>query len=233
MPIPPSAPLLGAHPARSCRVLPQPVAQAACCRQGVNTPPTRCLLLSVAHHICLWVQKMVAESEAVKDAVAFTQKVLDARSKYMRIISEAFAGDRVFTQALNSSFEVRAPFAPHPVGWCTLDRWLASHLCHTSYAHGMGDRQGSVQTFLNAFNRSPEYISLYIDSKLKKGLAAASDSQADEALDKVLQIFRCATTLCFGVAAQAWASERRPPARPVPRRSIVSSGRRRSSRQKR
>ena len=48
-----------------------------------------------------------------------------------------------------------------------------------------------VQTFLNSFPRSPEYISLYIDGKLRKGFASLTDAQADDALDKVLQIFRC------------------------------------------
>jgi hypothetical protein len=62
----------------------------------------------------------------------------------------------------------------------------------------------ALQSFLNAFPRSPEYISLYIDSKLRKELSTASDSQADEALDKVLQIFRCApvdTSPAFGTHA--------------------------------
>lgn len=52
-----------------------------------------------------------------------------------------------------------------------------------------------MQSFLNSFPRSPEYISLYIDGKLRKGFASLSDTQADEALDKVLQIFRCAPLL--------------------------------------
>lgn len=48
-----------------------------------------------------------------------------------------------------------------------------------------------MQSFLNSCPRSPEYVSLYVDSKLRKGLGSGSDAQADETLDSVLQIFRC------------------------------------------
>jgi hypothetical protein len=54
------------------------------------------------------LQALVAESEAAKDASAFAQKVLDLRDKYTRIIAHAFASDRKFLNALNSSFEARA-----------------------------------------------------------------------------------------------------------------------------
>jgi cullin 3 len=53
-----------------------------------------------------------------------------------------------------------------------------------------------VQAFLNAFPRSAEYVSLYIDGQLRKGLTSASDQQADDLLDKVLQIFRCVAAAC-------------------------------------
>jgi hypothetical protein len=54
-----------------------------------------------------------------------------------------------------------------------------------------------VQAFLNSCPRSVEYVSLYIDNKLRKGLGTASDLQAEETLDQVLQIFRCArVTTC-------------------------------------
>ena len=51
----------------------------------------------------------MTESEQAKErnAEAFTQRVLDLRDKYTRIISEAFSSDRLFLQALNASFEVR------------------------------------------------------------------------------------------------------------------------------
>lgn len=55
-------------------------------------------------------QTMVAENEAAKErnAEGFTQAVLDLRDKYTTIINDAFASDRLFLQALNASFEVRA-----------------------------------------------------------------------------------------------------------------------------
>ena len=53
-----------------------------------------------------------------------------------------------------------------------------------------------LQVFLNTFTRSPEYISLFLDSKLRKCMGTISDDEADETLDKVLQLFRCGFFLC-------------------------------------
>ena len=58
------------------------------------------------------MQALVADSETGKDPVAFTQRVLDLRAKYMRVISEAFAGDRQFPQALHLAFEARPQVCP-------------------------------------------------------------------------------------------------------------------------
>lgn len=69
----------------------------------------------------LCVQALVTDSETGKDPVAFTQKVLDLRAKYMRVISEAFAGDRQFPQALHLAFEVRR--ATPSALRCALSLW--------------------------------------------------------------------------------------------------------------
>ena len=47
-----------------------------------------------------------------------------------------------------------------------------------------------VQSFVNAFPRSAEYISLYIDHKLRRSLSSATDALADSTLNEILQIFR-------------------------------------------
>lgn len=38
--------------------------------------------------------------------------------------------------------------------------------------------------------KSPEYISLFIDEKLKKGLKGVSEQEVDQILDKVMMLFR-------------------------------------------
>jgi cullin 3 len=53
------------------------------------------------------VQALVTNSEVRREPVTFTQTILDLRSKYMRIINEAFVADRQFLQALHQAFEVR------------------------------------------------------------------------------------------------------------------------------
>eukprot|EP00210_Caulerpa_lentillifera_P002107 g2022.t1 len=48
----------------------------------------------------------------------------------------------------------------------------------------------SFEQFINQNQRSPEFISLFIDDKLKKGHKEYTDKMFDEMLDKVMTIFR-------------------------------------------
>merc|ERR1712038_531847 len=44
--------------------------------------------------------------------------------------------------------------------------------------------------FLNLNQRSPEYLSLFIDDKLKKGVKGLSDAEVEQVLDKSMILFR-------------------------------------------
>ncbi|KAI9788156.1 MAG: Cullin-3 [Peltula sp. TS41687] len=44
--------------------------------------------------------------------------------------------------------------------------------------------------FVNAFPRNPEYISLFIDDNLKRGLKGKTETEADEVLDKAIVLLR-------------------------------------------
>ncbi|XP_072952958.1 cullin-3B-like [Typha angustifolia] len=48
----------------------------------------------------------------------------------------------------------------------------------------------SFEYFINLNNRSPEFISLYVDDKLRKGLKGASEEDVEIVLDKVMMLFR-------------------------------------------
>ncbi len=48
----------------------------------------------------------------------------------------------------------------------------------------------SFETFLNLNQRSPEFISLFVDDRLRKGLKGLSDGEIDVMLDKVMALFR-------------------------------------------
>ncbi|GAA0145750.1 ubiquitin-protein ligase [Lithospermum erythrorhizon] len=48
----------------------------------------------------------------------------------------------------------------------------------------------SFEFFINLNPRSPEYISLYVDDKLRKGLKGVSEEEIDTILDKVMMLFR-------------------------------------------
>ena len=50
--------------------------------------------------------------------------------------------------------------------------------------------QGDFEFFLNINNRSPEYLSLFIDDKLKKGVKGLSDAEVEQVLDKAMILFR-------------------------------------------
>jgi cullin 3 len=48
----------------------------------------------------------------------------------------------------------------------------------------------AFEFFINLNPKSPEYISLFIDEKLKKGLKGVSEEEVDSILDKVMMLFR-------------------------------------------
>eukprot|EP00878_Enallax_costatus_P014463 GHUV01015127.1.p1 GENE.GHUV01015127.1~~GHUV01015127.1.p1 ORF type:complete len:678 (+),score=256.68 GHUV01015127.1:760-2793(+) len=48
----------------------------------------------------------------------------------------------------------------------------------------------SFETFINQQQRSPEFISLFIDDRLRKGLKGASEGDVEVVLDKVMALFR-------------------------------------------
>jgi len=48
----------------------------------------------------------------------------------------------------------------------------------------------AFEYFINMNNRSPEFISLFIDEKLRKGLKGASEEEVEKTLDKVMMLFR-------------------------------------------
>ena len=49
---------------------------------------------------------------------------------------------------------------------------------------------GDFEFFLNLNQRSPEYLSLFIDDKLKKGVRGLSDAEVEQVLDKSMILFR-------------------------------------------
>jgi len=80
----------------------------------------------------------------------FMPELIQMRDKYMRLLEQAFANDKIFTKSLNQAFE----------------------------------------HFINLNPRSPEYISLFIDEKMCRGLSGASDEEVDQIVEKVMDIFR-------------------------------------------
>jgi cullin 3 len=48
----------------------------------------------------------------------------------------------------------------------------------------------AFEYFINLNNKSPEFISLFIDEKLKKGLKGMSEEEVDQVLNKVMMLFR-------------------------------------------
>ncbi|CAN6279989.1 unnamed protein product [Urochloa humidicola] len=48
----------------------------------------------------------------------------------------------------------------------------------------------SFEYFINLNNRSPEFISLFVDDKLRKGLKGATEEDVEVILDKVMMLFR-------------------------------------------
>lgn len=83
---------------------------------------------------------------ALANALRWVQDVLDLKDKFDRIWEEAFAGDKAIQTSINE----------------------VSHLIESS----AGADHKAFQSFINANQRAPEYLSLYIDEHLKKGSKA-------------------------------------------------------------
>ncbi|TCD68497.1 cullin-3 [Steccherinum ochraceum] len=56
-----------------------------------------------------------------------------------------------------------------------------------------GTLNEAFETFINQNEKSPEFISLFVDDNLKKGLKGKSDTEIDVVLDKTILIFRYIT----------------------------------------
>merc|ERR1719265_1968396 len=48
----------------------------------------------------------------------------------------------------------------------------------------------AFELFINMESRAPEYLSLFIDEKLKKGLKGKTEDEVEVMLDKVMILFR-------------------------------------------
>ncbi len=66
-----------------------------------------------------------------------------------------------------------------------------SHTPHSNPPTPRNALNQAFEHFINLNPRSPEYISLFIDDKLRKGLKGASDADVEAVLDKTMALFRC------------------------------------------
>ncbi|KAG8213020.1 Cullin family-domain-containing protein [Butyriboletus roseoflavus] len=102
-------------------------------------------------------------------ALKWVQDVLDLKDRFERLWKQAFASNREVESALNEVF-TRDVFTP--------------------YANI------TVQAFedlVNLNGKAPEFISLFIDENLKKGLKGKTDIEVDLILEKTITVFRYLT----------------------------------------
>jgi len=116
----------------------------------------RIILTKLAEHVLQKGKDIVQSSEMQGEPLQYVQNLIELKDQYDKLISEAFRGEKDFTNALYKAFE----------------------------------------TFINLNSRSPEYISLAMDSQLKGSksksgaLVAASEEHAELQLERALQMFR-------------------------------------------
>jgi hypothetical protein len=67
----------------------------------------------------------------------------------------------------------------------------------------------SFESFINQQQRSPEFISLFIDDRLRKGLKGASEGDVEVMLDKVMALFRWGLQPAGGEGRRGMAARRR------------------------
>jgi len=93
-----------------------------------------------------------AQAQTLEDALKWVKDSLDLKVKFDRVLKHAFDSDKVLETAI---IEVGSLLA-YPTG---------NRLFYTLQA---------LETFVNSNPRAPEYISLFIDENLKKGLKGVS-----------------------------------------------------------
>ena len=65
-----------------------------------------------------------------------------------------------------------------------------NYLGHPGGVHPHATNSACIQVFINSFPKSAEFISAYVDTKLRKSVSSASDALGEASLDDILQIFR-------------------------------------------
>ncbi|CAI5951659.1 unnamed protein product [Closterium sp. NIES-65] len=126
-----------------------------------------------------------------KDPVEFVQRLLEEKNKYDRIISASFASDKAFHTALSTAFECKDPV--EFVQRLLEEKDKYDRIISASFASDKAFHTAlstAFEFFLNLNARAAEYISLFIDDKLRKGLKGASEEEAEAVLDKVMMLFR-------------------------------------------
>ncbi|KAK8949402.1 Cullin-3A [Platanthera zijinensis] len=98
--------------------------------------------------------------ETGKQLVTDPDKLRDPVDFVQRLLNEKDKHDRIITAAFNN------------------DKTFQNAL------------NSSFEYFINLNSRSPEFISLYVDDKLRKGLKGVSEEDVEIVLDKVMMLFR-------------------------------------------
>lgn len=98
--------------------------------------------------------------ETGKQLVMDSEKFRDPVEFVQRLLDERDKHDTIITQAFNN------------------DKTFQNAL------------NSSFEYFINLNNRSPEFISLFVDDKLRKGLKGVNEEDVEMVLDKVMMLFR-------------------------------------------
>ena len=94
---------------------------------------------------------VTAETDKSSDSYTeFVQALLTLKSRVDMIVTESFAGDKLFQKDTSKAFE----------------------------------------TFVNMNDRTPQYLSLFVDEQLTKGLKGMSDEEVERVLNNVVSLFR-------------------------------------------
>jgi cullin 3 len=60
----------------------------------------------------------------------------------------------------------------------------------------------AFESFVNLNPRSPEFISLFVDDKLRKGLKGLNEEEAEQVLDQVMTLFRYLQVLFLSLSSE-------------------------------
>lgn len=139
---------------------------------------------------------VAAKGKDINDCVKPSAKSTPNKDDDGDVAGEVKAGSSTEAAAVTAAAAASTPQAQTALKWVEdvlMFKWKFDRILSTSLQDDKGCETSineAFETFVNSNPRSPEYISLFIDENLKKGLKGKSEEEVEEVLQRTITVFR-------------------------------------------